>query len=51
MILAILNDPEVRAMFGRLDIGSLPIAAKQKIITMCYRHRAGIGALIRYYGG
>lgn len=51
MILAILNDPEVRAMFGRLDIGSLPISVKQKIITLCYRHRAGISALMRYYGG
>jgi hypothetical protein len=51
MILAILNDPEVRAMFGRLEIGSLPISAKQKFITLCYRHRAGISALMRYYGG
>lgn len=50
MILAILNDPEVRAMFGRLDIGSLPISAKQKFITLCYRHRAGVSALMRYYG-
>jgi hypothetical protein len=50
MILAILNDPEVRAMFGRLEIGSLPISAKQKFITLCYRHRAGISALMRYYG-
>ena len=50
MILAILKDPEVRAMFARLEIASLPISAKQKIITKCYRHRVGIGALMRYYG-
>ena len=50
MILAMLNDPAVRAMFGRLDIGSLPISAKQKFITLCYRHRAGVSALMRYYG-
>lgn len=51
MILSILNDPEVRAMFRRLDIAGLPIAGKQKIITMLYRHRVGISALMCYYGG
>ena len=51
MILSILNDPEVRTMFRRLDIAGLPISGKQKIITMLYRHRAGISALMRYYGG
>lgn len=51
MILSILNDPEVRAMFRRLDIAGLPIARKQKIITMLYRHRVGISALMCYYGG
>lgn len=51
MILSILNDPEVRAMFRRLDIASLPITGKQKIITMLYRHRVGISALMCYYGG
>lgn len=51
MILAILNDPEVRDMFRRLDIGNLSISAKQKVITLFYRLRIGISALIRYYGG
>ena len=51
MILSILNDPEVRTMFRRLDIAGLPISGKQKIITMLYRHRVGISALMRYYGG
>ena len=49
MILVILNDPEVRAMFGRLDINSLSISTKQKIITHLYRLRTGIGMLISYY--
>ena len=51
MILAILKDQEVRSMFGRLDIGSLPISGKQKLITHLYRTRIGIPLLIRYYGG
>lgn len=51
MILSILNDPEVRTMFRRVDIAGLPISGKQKIITMLYRHRVGISALMRYYGG
>lgn len=51
MIMRILNAPEVRDMFGRLDVGNLPISRKQKIITVLYRHRVGISALIRYYEG
>ena len=51
MILAILNTPRVREMFGQLDIGSLPISKKQKLITHLYRTRIGIPMLIRYYGG
>ena len=49
MILAVLKDPEVRAMFRRLDIAGLPIPKKQKIITMLYHHRIGISLLICYY--
>ena len=51
MILAILNTPRVREMFKRLDIGSLPISGKLKIITCLYRTRIGIPLLICYYGG
>ena len=49
MILAILKDQEVRSMFGRLEIGSLPISAKQQAITWLYRLRIGISLLIAYY--
>jgi glycosyltransferase involved in cell wall biosynthesis len=51
MILPILNDPEVREMFRRLNIAKLPISAKQKAITRLYRFRVGVPFLIRYYGG
>lgn len=51
VILLILNDPEVREMFGRLNIAKLPISPKQKAITYLYHYRIGISALIRYYGG
>lgn len=51
MILAILNTPRVREMFRRLDINSLPISTKQKIITYLYRIRIGIPLLIRYFEG
>lgn len=51
MILKILGCPQVRELFGRLDIAKLPIPAKQKLITYLYRFRVGIPALIRYYGG
>lgn len=51
MILQILNTPQVRDMFGRLDIAKLPISPKQKAITYLYHYRIGISALIRYYGG
>lgn len=49
MILAILNTPRVREMFKRLNIGSLPISNRLKIITCLYRIRIGIPMLIRYY--
>ena len=51
MILIILNDPEVRSMFQRLDIASLPVSRKQKIITWLYCYRVGISSLIWYFGG
>lgn len=51
MILNILGCPQVRELFGRLDIAKLPIPAKQRLITYLYRFRVGISALIRYYGG
>ena len=51
MILAILNTSRVREMFKRLNIGSLPISGKLKIITCLYRTRIGIPLLICYYGG
>ena len=51
MILNILGCPQVRELFGRLDIAKLPIPAKQKLITYLYRFRVGIPALVRYYGG
>ena len=51
LILSILEDPQVREMFARLDIKALPISAKQKILTWLYRRRLGLSALIRYFGG
>ena len=51
MILKILDYPQVRELFGRLDIAKLPIPAKQRLITYLYRFRVGIPVLIRYCGG
>ena len=51
MILGILEDMQVRAMFGRLNISTIPISKKQKILTWIYRRRVGISVLIHYYGG
>ena len=51
MILKILDYPQVRELFGRLNIAKLPISAKQRLITYLYRFRVGIPLLIRYYGG
>ena len=51
MILKILDYPQVRELFVRLDIAKLPISAKQRLITYLYRFRVGIPLLIRYYGG
>lgn len=48
-ILGILACPQVRELFGRLDIAKLPISAKQKVITYIYRSRIGIRLLIAYY--
>lgn len=51
MILSMLNTPRVREMFSRLDIASLPVSRKLKILTHLYRTRIGIPLLIRYYRG
>lgn len=48
LICSILNDPAVRTMFRHLDIGSLPISAKQKLITWVYKHQLGVGAVVAY---
>lgn len=48
-IRAILSDDLVRSMFERLKICRLNISYKQKIITLCYKYRVGLSALIRYY--
>ena len=49
-ILEILRDREVRAMFARIKVMTLPISIKQKLITLGYKYRIGILMLIVYYG-
>ena len=51
IICGILRTPVLRGMFRRLKILSLPISRKQKILTVLYRHRLGIGLLQHYYAG
>ena len=48
-ILEILDSNEVRTLFSHLDISSLPISTKQKLITHLYAQKLLIGVLIRYY--
>lgn len=50
-ILRILRDDAVTDMFRRLRIESLPIPAKQKIITFLYKTRMCLSMLMLYYGG
>lgn len=48
-IRGILKSEAVTDMFGRLNIGSLPISKKQQMVTWLYRKRLAIGMLCRYY--
>ena len=50
-ILQILDCEEVRAMFGRLSVLSLPISQKQKLVTLIYKYRIGVGAYLSYCEG
>lgn len=50
MTLEILNDTEVRLMFNRISICSLPVSIKQKLLTWCYRNKIGIKMIIFYFG-
>ena len=43
----ILDESMIRQMFGRLSIRKLPIHAKLKLVTYCYKFRIGIGLLSR----
>ena len=49
-ILEILRTQEVREMFSRINVMTLPISIKQKIITLIYKYRMGISLLIAYFG-
>lgn len=49
MIHAILQSEVVSHMFSRLEIRSLPISKKQKLITWLYKNRLAIGLLCIYY--
>lgn len=48
-IRGILKSDAVRDLFGRLDIGSLPISKKQQLITWLYKKRLAISLLCLYY--
>lgn len=48
LICSILNDHAVRTMFRQLPVGSLPISAKQKLITWLYKYQIGVSLLIRH---
>ena len=45
----ILENQEVRQMFDRLKIHSLPISARLKLITYLYKYNVGIGLLCWYF--
>lgn len=45
----ILEDIEVRKMFGRLRILKLPISWKLKMITLCYKYHIGLQLLFKYW--
>ena len=49
MIGRILRDRKSRDMFRRLNIGALPIPAKQKVITLLYKKIWAIGLLCAYF--
>lgn len=48
MILDVLSDVEVQAMFARTDISALLISPKLKLLTYLYKKRVAIGLLCRY---
>ena len=48
-IQSILCDYAVRGMFSRLQIRSLPILLKQKLITWLYKKQSALDLLCRYY--
>ena len=47
-ILKILNNKEVREMFDYIDISSLNLGKKQKLITYCYKYKIFISTLVLY---
>lgn len=51
IIFDILRTPALRNMFRRLRISSLPVSRKQKVLTLLYRYRLGIGLLQHHYAG
>ena len=48
-ILEILRTNEVTEMFGRVNVMTLPISIKQKLITLLYKKRWAINVLCAYY--
>ena len=50
MTLEILNDIEVRSMFNRISISTLPVSIEQKLLTWCYQNKIGIMMIIFYFG-
>jgi glycosyltransferase involved in cell wall biosynthesis len=49
-IMEILRTQEVRAMFARIKVMTLPVSIKQRILTLVYKYRIGIAMMIAYYG-
>ena len=47
-ILEVLREPIVIQMFERLDLWTLPISPKLKLLTTLYKKRIGISMLLLY---
>lgn len=45
----ILRDETVIKMFSKINICTLPVSSKQKLLTWLYKENAGIGYLARYF--
>lgn len=45
----ILNDPDVRDMFKRLNVCKLPVSKGLKVVTLCYKYKFGLSFLYDYF--